>query len=163
LALVEVYSTSFQIRLYVINEPDVKAILFIGIPLAVACKALWYWRDVSKLPSSLESEGRQSNMQHGFISRLFSRAFLSVRGEKEQKLQNNERQESNGTDRWNALLRFDDEIRAAAEKLRPFGDTWVAKLGQAYFALNEDRKYLAKINQERVCVQVLIGIPILTR
>ena len=61
------------------------------------------------------------------------------------------------------MLRFDDEIRAAAEKLRPFGDTWVAKLGQAYFALNEDRKYLAKINQERVCVQVLIGIPILTR
>jgi hypothetical protein len=43
------------------------------------------------------------------------------------------------------LLRYDDEIRAAAEKLRPFGDSWVNKLGQAYFALNEDRQYLPNI------------------
>jgi hypothetical protein len=47
--------------------------------------------------------------------------------------------------RWNALLRYDDEIRAAAEQLRPFGDTWVDELSQAYFALHEDRKYLPNI------------------
>jgi hypothetical protein len=134
----------------VISEPDVKAILFIGIPFAAACQALWYWRDVSKLPTSLESEGYQSDMQHSFLSRLFSGTSLSVRGEEEQPLQNNERQEGNVTDRWNALLRFDDEIRTAAERLRPFGDTWVDKLGQAYFTLNEDRKYLPNIVRELI-------------
>jgi hypothetical protein len=134
----------------VINEPDVRAILFIGIPLAVACQALWYWRDVSKLPISLESKSYQSGMQHSFLSRLFSGTSLSVRGEEEQPSQNNERQEGNVTDRWNALLRFDDEIRTAAEQLRPFGDTWVYKLGQAYFTLNEDRKYLPNIVRELI-------------
>jgi hypothetical protein len=44
--------------------------------------------------------------------------------------------------RWEALVRFDDEIREAAVKLIPFGSEWVDKLGEAFFALNEDRKYL---------------------
>jgi hypothetical protein len=49
------------------------------------------------------------------------------------------------TEKWNALVRFDADIRAAAEKLRPFGDQWVTELSRAYFALNEDRKYLRSI------------------
>lgn len=44
-----------------------------------------------------------------------------------------------------ALVRFDDEIRDAATKLTPFGSSWVDKLGQAFFALNEDRAYLPNI------------------
>jgi hypothetical protein len=47
--------------------------------------------------------------------------------------------------RWEALVRFDDEIRDAATKLIPFGSEWVDKLGDAFFALNEDRKYLPNI------------------
>lgn len=47
--------------------------------------------------------------------------------------------------RWEALVRFDDEIREAATKLIPFGSTWVDRLGEAFFALNEDRKYLPNI------------------
>jgi hypothetical protein len=47
--------------------------------------------------------------------------------------------------RWNALLRFDPDISAAAENLRPFGESWLSELGQAYFALNEDRQYLPNI------------------
>ncbi len=47
--------------------------------------------------------------------------------------------------RWEALVRFDDEIREAATKLMPFGSEWVDKLGEAFFALNEDRKYLPNI------------------
>jgi hypothetical protein len=50
--------------------------------------------------------------------------------------------------RWEALVRYDDEIRAAAEKLFPFGDVWVDKLGDAFFALNEDRKYLPNIVEQ---------------
>jgi hypothetical protein len=44
--------------------------------------------------------------------------------------------------RWEALVLFDDEIREAATKLVPFGAVWVDRLGEAFFALNEDRKYL---------------------
>jgi len=44
--------------------------------------------------------------------------------------------------RLEALVRFDEELREAAEKLLPFGPEWVDKLGEAFFALNEDRKYL---------------------
>ncbi|UQD76904.1 hypothetical protein JEY40_21425 [Bradyrhizobium japonicum] len=47
--------------------------------------------------------------------------------------------------RWEALLRFDDEIRDAATKLMPFGSSWLDRLGQAFFALNEDRSYLPNI------------------
>jgi hypothetical protein len=48
-------------------------------------------------------------------------------------------------DRWIALLRYDDQIRAAAQQLRPFGERWIGELRQAFFALNEDKRYLPKI------------------
>jgi len=48
-------------------------------------------------------------------------------------------------DRWEALVRFDDEVREAAEKLRPFGLAFVDELGEAFMALREDRKYLPNI------------------
>ncbi|MGC0325015.1 hypothetical protein ABIG06_005644 [Bradyrhizobium sp. USDA 326] len=47
--------------------------------------------------------------------------------------------------RWEALVRYDDEIRKAASNLMPFGAVWVEKLGEAFFALNEDRQYLSNI------------------
>lgn len=47
--------------------------------------------------------------------------------------------------RWEALVRYDDEIREAAATLIPFGSHWVAKLGEAFFALGENRKYLPNI------------------
>jgi hypothetical protein len=47
--------------------------------------------------------------------------------------------------RWEALVRYDDEIREAAARLTPYGSVWVDKLGEAFFALNEDRKYLSNI------------------
>jgi hypothetical protein len=47
--------------------------------------------------------------------------------------------------RWDALVRYDPEISAAAEKLRPYGDTWIARLGYDFFALEEERTYLPNI------------------
>ena len=47
--------------------------------------------------------------------------------------------------RWEALVQFDDEIREAAARLLPFGSVWVDKLGDAFFALHEDRRYLPNI------------------
>jgi hypothetical protein len=47
--------------------------------------------------------------------------------------------------RWEALVQFDDEIRTAAAKLFPFGAVWVDRLGEAFFALKEDRSYLPNI------------------
>ena len=55
------------------------------------------------------------------------------------------RVDKNKTDKWNALVRFDDEIRSYTEELRTFGDAWVAELREAYFTLNEDRKCLPNI------------------
>jgi hypothetical protein len=74
-----------------------------------------------------------------------SQVSSAIQTEKERTLQNHVSLKSNATARWNALVKYDDEIRAAAERLRPFGDTWVSKLGQDFFALNEDRKYLPNI------------------
>jgi hypothetical protein len=48
-------------------------------------------------------------------------------------------------DRWDALVKYDHEIAQAAEQLRPFGDALIDEFGQAFFALNEDRAYLANI------------------
>jgi hypothetical protein len=50
-------------------------------------------------------------------------------------------------DRWQALTKYDPEIRAAVEALRPFGGVWVDKLGRDFFALNEDKSYLPNIVQ----------------
>lgn len=47
--------------------------------------------------------------------------------------------------RWEALVRFDDEIREAAARLLPFGSVWIDRMEEAFFALNEDRKYLPNI------------------
>ncbi|UGY05243.1 hypothetical protein [Bradyrhizobium quebecense] len=47
--------------------------------------------------------------------------------------------------RWEALVRFDDEIRSAVRQLIPFGSPWVEELREAFFALNEDRSYLPNI------------------
>jgi hypothetical protein len=43
------------------------------------------------------------------------------------------------------LVKYDDEVLAAAETLRPFGDSRVNELAEAYFALNEDKRYLPNI------------------
>lgn len=53
--------------------------------------------------------------------------------------------------RWNALIKYDDDIAAAADELRPYGQMWVDKLGRDFFALEEDKQYLPKI------VRKLIG------
>jgi hypothetical protein len=47
--------------------------------------------------------------------------------------------------RWAALVEYDDEIRPAAEKLLPYGPDWVERLGEAFYALKEDRSYLGNI------------------
>lgn len=48
-------------------------------------------------------------------------------------------------ERWLALVRFDAEIREAAEQLYPYGSFWVNELGRAFMALEEDRRYLPAI------------------
>ncbi len=48
--------------------------------------------------------------------------------------------------KWNALLRYDKDIAAAAERLRPYGSSCVNELGAAYMVLNE-KSYLAEIVQ----------------
>lgn len=52
--------------------------------------------------------------------------------------------------RWEALVRYDDEIREAAERLMPFGAIWVERFGEAFFALNEDRTYIPNIVERLV-------------
>ncbi|MET4218656.1 hypothetical protein ACVWWG_004310 [Bradyrhizobium sp. LB7.2] len=47
--------------------------------------------------------------------------------------------------KWHAVIAYDSEIRAAAEALSPYGDEWVERLGDAYFALEQDRGYLPSI------------------
>ena len=46
--------------------------------------------------------------------------------------------------KWKALVRFDPDIAAAAEKIQPLGQTYLDELAQAYFDLN-DKNYLPKI------------------
>jgi hypothetical protein len=61
-------------------------------------------------------------------------------------------------ERWLALLRFDTEVREAADQLNPYGVKWVSELGRAFFALDEEREFLPNIvsrlkqeaDQERV-------------
>lgn len=47
--------------------------------------------------------------------------------------------------RWHALVKYDEEVAATAALLQQYGDEWVDKLGEEFFALNEDRRYLRPI------------------
>jgi len=47
-------------------------------------------------------------------------------------------------EKWNALVRFDEDIRASADRLAPFGQRWVDELAAAYMAIG-DKSYLPKI------------------
>lgn len=48
------------------------------------------------------------------------------------------------TEKWDALLQYDDDLREAAETIRPMGDKWVDELARAYLILN-DKRYLPNI------------------
>jgi len=63
----------------------------------------------------------------------------------ERKVQGVEAGRIAPTDKWKALVEYDNEIRAAAEKVRPYGQAWVDKLGHDFFALDQDRQYLPNI------------------
>jgi hypothetical protein len=91
-------------------------------------------------------------MRLDLISQLFASITGKERGGRHHRKahvddnpHNTEPLEDNVTARWEALVRYDDEIRAAAERLRPFGEAWVSELGKAFFTLNEERKYLPNI------------------
>ena len=47
-------------------------------------------------------------------------------------------------EKWNALLKYDQDIANEAEKLRPLGDKWVDEFARAYLVLN-DKQYLPGI------------------
>src|SRR6266542_6511442 len=48
------------------------------------------------------------------------------------------------TEKWDALIKYDDDLREAAETIRPMGDKWVDELARAYLILN-DKRYLPNI------------------
>jgi hypothetical protein len=48
------------------------------------------------------------------------------------------------TEKWTALLRYDEDIARAAEQLRSFGDKWFDILASDFLALN-DKQYLPSI------------------
>lgn len=48
-------------------------------------------------------------------------------------------------ERWSALMRYDPEIAAYADKLAAYGPQWLEEFGRAFFALDEDRAYLPMI------------------
>lgn len=57
------------------------------------------------------------------------------------------RQKSFDVQKWNALLKYDQDIARVAEQLRPFGERWVDVFAQGYLALN-DKQYLPSIVQK---------------
>src|SRR5262249_53950713 len=82
------------------TDPGIKDIVIIGVPSAAACQALWYWRDLSKLPAQPE----------------FKRDQPMAPRANDPKPRQTQGQTSSSKDRWNALVRYDDEIRAAADQ-----------------------------------------------
>jgi len=46
--------------------------------------------------------------------------------------------------KWNALVKYDDEIALVAEKLQPLGQRWMDEFASSYLALN-DKKYLPNL------------------
>ncbi|MDG4554859.1 MAG: hypothetical protein P9E24_11560 [Candidatus Competibacter sp.] len=49
--------------------------------------------------------------------------------------------------KWNALLKYDNDIAAIANKIQPFGQKWLDEFALSYFALN-DKQYLPEIERK---------------
>lgn len=50
-------------------------------------------------------------------------------------------------DKWEAIVKYDDDIAMVEQKLRPLGEKWVDEFARAFLILN-DKKYLAAIVQK---------------
>lgn len=46
--------------------------------------------------------------------------------------------------KFDALMKYDDEIRSAVEEVRPLGERWIAELGREYLLINS-KEYLPRI------------------
>lgn len=49
--------------------------------------------------------------------------------------------------KWQVLIRYDDDIRNAVERVRPFGDAYEAELATAYLQVN-DKAYLDSVRRK---------------
>lgn len=50
-------------------------------------------------------------------------------------------------EKWEALMKYDDDIAMVVQKLRPLGQKWIDELAKSYLAIN-DKKYLLPIVQK---------------
>lgn len=64
-----------------------------------------------------------------------------------QSYENREKTTDYDEKKWAALLKYDDEIAAAAGRVRRLGDQWEDELARAYLILN-DKSYLGRIEEK---------------
>jgi uncharacterized integral membrane protein len=50
-------------------------------------------------------------------------------------------------EKWNAFIKYDEDIARVAARIRPLGEQWLDELARAYLALN-DKQYLARIEEK---------------
>jgi hypothetical protein len=123
------------------SESDGFTLVALGLAFAAPCQALWYWRDVSKLAPTI-AHGTIAGMSSPAAG-MSSPAAASYVGERAPPRP--EARTADRHERWHALVRYDADVAAAADRLRPFGEKWLEELGRSYFALNEDKQYLPTI------------------
>jgi hypothetical protein len=123
-----------------VSEEDGPALIVLGLAFAAPCQALWYWRDRRKVTPYNAGPRVVSATTRPAAAPRSTTAPRPREKPSEATVLNADRQE-----RWHALVRYDAEVVAAAEQLRPLGEKWVEELGRSYFALNEDKRYLPSI------------------
>jgi hypothetical protein len=123
-----------------VSESDGPALIVLGLAFAAPCQALWYWRDLPKVTPYNAGPRVISATRSSAPALRLAAAPRPREKPSEATVLNADRQET-----WHALVRYDAEVVAAADQLRPFGEKWVEELGRSYFALNEDKRYLPNI------------------
>jgi hypothetical protein len=117
------------------NGPGIKAFSYfmVGVILSVAVMAFRGVKSWAERQDKLEPEPSERNDE-------------SLHPETQTQTDRSQ-QKPFDVEKWNALLRYDDDIAKVAEKLRPLGDKWVDELARAYLVLN-DKQYLPSIVQK---------------
>lgn len=127
--------TSIYVAIWASESDTGVGLIVLGAAFAVFCQVVWYWRDISNLDSTPLVTTRQS---HPFTQREKAAPIKPV----EQPMTE---LTNFPAEKWQALVKFDDDIASASEKLRPYGGQWIIELGRAYFALDENKQYLPSI------------------
>jgi TM2 domain-containing membrane protein YozV len=120
----------------------------IGIPIMLAA---WLWAIIGAAtsnPRPIQVQISHSDLRSSFPSESAPVGIGSLIDENLSRGHSSIARDYDVT-KWNALIKFDNDVAAAADLVRPYGPKWVNEFAHSYLALN-DKNYLKPVLEKTI-------------